>query len=59
MLRETAVDIYKVLCYDATIINAMTQSSTQGGPLREVPDGARHSAIKLPNWLYSGCVEPK
>lgn len=37
--------------------NAMTQSSKQGDPLREVPVGARHSAIKLPNWLYSGCVE--
>ena len=35
----------------------MTQSSKQGDPLREVPVGARHSAIKLPNWLYSGCVE--
>ena len=37
----------------------MTQSSKQGDPLREVPVGARHSAIKLPNWLYSGCVELK
>ena len=37
----------------------MTQSSKQGDPLREVPVGARHSAIKLPNWLYSGCVEVK
>ena len=38
-------------------IALMTQRSKQGDPLREVPVGARHSAIKLPNWLYSGCVE--
>ena len=35
----------------------MTQSSKQDDPLREVPVGARHSAIKLLNWLYSGCDE--
>ena len=53
------VDICQFLCYNATITNAMTQSSKQGDPLREVPVGARHGAVKLPNWLYSGCVEPR
>ena len=54
---KKAVDIWRSPCYDSTNKNAMTQSSKQGDPLREVPVGARHSAIKLPNWLYSGCVE--
>lgn len=52
------VDISHPGCYSHTITNAMTQSSKQGDALREVPGGARHSAIQLPNWLYSGCVEP-
>lgn len=56
-IPKKAVDISGQFCYHATITNAMTQSSKQGDPLREVPVGARHSAIKLPNWLYSGCVE--
>ena len=54
---EKTVDFCEAVCYHPTITNAMTQSSKQGDPLREVPVGARHSAIKLPNWLYSGCVE--
>ena len=53
------VDISHPGCYSHTITNAMTQSSKQGDALREVPGGARHSAIQLPNWLYSGCVEPQ
>ena len=52
------VDISRPGCYSHTITTAMTQSSKQGDALREVPGGARHSAIQLPNWLYSGCVEP-
>ena len=52
------VDISRFGCYPHSITNAMTQSSKQGDALREVPGGARHSAIQLPNWLYSGCVEP-
>lgn len=52
------VDISHFGCYPHSITNAMTQSSKQGDALREVPGGARHSAIQLPNWLYSGCVEP-
>ena len=51
------VDISRFGCYPHSITNAMTQSSKQGDALREVPGGARHSAIQLPNWLYSGCVE--
>ena len=58
-IRKMPVDIPPFLCYHATITNAMTQSSKQGDPLREVPVGARHGAVKLPNWLYSGCVEPR
>lgn len=48
------VDISHFGCYPHNITNAMTQSSKQGDALREVPGGARHSAIQLPNWLYSG-----
>ena len=56
---KKAVDIFRPGCYSHSITNAMTQSSKQGDALREVPGGARHSAIQLPNWLYSGCVEPQ
>lgn len=41
-IPKKAVDISGLLCYHATITNAMTQSSKQGDPLREVPVGARH-----------------
>lgn len=56
---KIAVDIPRMLCYSHAITNAMTQSSKRKDSLREVPGGARHSAIDLPNWLYSVCVEPK
>lgn len=51
-IPKKAVDISGLLCYHATITNAMTQSSTQGDPLREVPVGARHGGSSC----RTGCI---
>ena len=51
-IPKKAVDISDLLCYHATITNAMTQSSKQGDPLREVPVGARHGGSSC----RTGCI---
>ena len=51
-IPKKAVDISGLLCYHATITNAMTQSSKQGDPLREVPVGARHGGSSC----RTGCI---
>ena len=51
-IPKKAVDISGQLCYHATITNAMTQSSKQGDPLREVPVGARHGGSSC----RTGCI---
>ena len=56
-IPKKAVDISGLLCYHATITNAMTQSSKQGDPPQRSAGWCKARRIKLPNWLYSGCVE--